>query len=175
MVRYPKGWEDADDNEEQITTTLYDTELSTTAANTSLTLFDNTEQGSGLDDTNMQIASQLPSTQRFLVKAISAHFNDVLAATDAENLLDRASFELRINNWRMFSAPLREIMSEKTVIPSGVTQDEQYFIGKTYPLENYIMIPGGTTFNATIETGETAAGVSTAITVVLHGELVRKR
>ncbi len=173
MGRGPASWKAAGSGEEQLDHIFYDTELSTTSANTNLTLFDGTEAASGLDDTNMPIASQLPSSQRFLVKKISVHFNDVLASADAENILDRGSFEMRVNDRRVFACPLREVMSEKTVLPSGVTQDEQYFVGGTYEFENYVHIPGGVRFNVLIETGETAPGASTALTVCLHGELVR--
>lgn len=174
MVRYPENWQDAQSGEEQLDYVLYDSELSTTNANTALSLFGSDIQTDGLDQTNMEIRGQLPSSQRFLIKKIAVHFNDVLASTDAENILDRASFELRVNQRRYLTCPLREVMSEKSVIPAGVTQDEQYFMGKTYELENYIMLAGGTPFVVNLETGETAAGASTEITVCLIGELVRR-
>ena len=174
MVRYPNGWEDAKDGEEQIDWVAYDSELSTTNANTSLSLFGSDIQTDGLDQTNMEVRGQLPSSQRFLVKKIAVHMNDVPASTDIEAILDRGSFELRVNQRRYLTCPLREVMSEKTVIPAGATQDEQYFMGKTFELENYIMIPGGTAFVVNIETGETAPGASTEITVCLIGELVRR-
>ena len=170
MAKYPESWTKAISGKNVEDYMYYDGDLSTTTANTSLTIFDGTEAASGLDDTNMPQASQLPSSEDFVVKKISVHFNDVLASADAENLLDRASFELRVADKRRLAGPLREFMSEKSVVPSGVTQDEQYFVGGTYELENYIHIPGGTKFNVLIETGETAAGVSTNITVCLHGE-----
>ena len=174
MPRYPNGWEDASQGEEQLDYVLYDTELSTTNANTALALFGSDIQTDGLDETNMEIRGQLPSSQRFLIKKIAVHMNDVAASADVENILDRASFELRVNQRRYLTCPLREVMSEKTVVPAGATQDEQYFVGQTFELENYIMLAGGTPFVVNLETGETAPGVSTAITVCLIGELVRR-
>ena len=173
MAKIPASWKGPQANEELLDYILYDGQLSTTNASTALVLFDNTEAGVGIDQSNMPIASSLPSKWQFLIKAFSAHFNDVLASADAENLLDRASFVFLMNSRRMFAAPLREIMSEKTVIPAGVTQDEQYFMGGTYMLDNYIHLKGGDQFSVEIETGETAAGASTEITVCLHGELIR--
>jgi len=173
MAKAPASWKGPGAGEEVLDYTLYDGQLSTTNANTALTLFDNTEAGVGIDQSNMPIASSLPSKWQFLIKKIAVHFNDVLASADAENILDRASFLLNINSRRMFSTILREVMSEKSVIPAGVTQDEQYFMGKTYELENYIHLKGGDQFNVEIETGETAPGASTELTVCLIGELVR--
>ena len=173
MGKVPASWKGAQTGEELIDYVLYDWQLSTTNASTALVLFDNTEAGVGIDQSNMPIASSLPSKWQFLIEKFAVHFNDVLASADAENILDRASFVLLINNRRMFAAPLREVMSEKTVIPAGVTQDEQYFMGKTYELMNYIHLKGGDQFSVEIETGETAPGVSTELTVCLIGELIR--
>lgn len=173
MVKIPTSWKGLQANFELLDWIIYDGQLTTTNASTALVLFDNTEAGVGLDQSNMAIANSLPSKQEFLLKAFSVHFNDVLASADAENILDRASFEFLVNNSRKFVCPLREVMSEKTVIPAGVTQDEQYFMGKTYELENYIHIKGGDFFEVRIETGETAPGASTELTACLHGELLR--
>lgn len=173
MGKAPTSWKGPGTGEEVLDYTLYDGQLTTTNANTLLTLFDNTEAGSGIDQCNMPIASSLPSKWNFLIKKIAVHFNDVLASADAEGILDRGSFLLNINSRRMFSTILREVMTEKSVIPAGVTQDEQYFMGKTYELDNYIHLKGGDQFNVEIETGETAPGASTEITVCLIGELVR--
>lgn len=173
MARVPASWKPASAGFEQIDYIFYDGQLSTTNANTALVLFDNTQAGVGKDQSNMPIANSIPSNWQFLLKAIAVHFNDVLAGVDAENLLDRAYFELLINNRSMLLVPLREVMSEKTVIPAGVTQDEQYFMGKTFMLENYIHIKGGDNFSVEIEVGETAASASTELTVCLIGELIR--
>ena len=173
MGKTPESWKKPSAGEELIDYVLYDGQLSTTGANAALVFFDNTEAGVGIDQSNMPIASSLPSKWQFLIEKFAVHFNDVVASADVENILDRASFLLLINNRRMFSAPLREVMSEKTVIPSGVTQDEQYFMGKTYELMNYIHLKGGDQFSVEIETGETAPGVSTELTVCLIGELIR--
>ena len=173
MARTPASWKPAGAGFEQIDWILYDGQLTTTNASTSLVLFDNTQAGVGKDQSNMPIASSLPSNWQFLLKSLAVHFNDVVASADTENILDRAYIELLINSRSMFIAPLREVMSEKTVIPAGVTQDEQYFMGGTYNFENNIHIRGGDNFSIEIETGETAPGASTELTVCLIGELVR--
>ena len=173
MARTPASWKPRGTGFEVIDYILYDGQLTTTSANTALVLFDNTQAGVGKDQSNMPLASALPSNWQFLLKQIAVHFNDVLASADAENILDRRYFELFLNNRSMFLVPLREVMSEKTVIPAGVTQDEQYFMGKTYQFENYIHIKGGDNFSVEIEVGETAASASTELTVCLIGELER--
>ena len=173
MAKMPGSWKPAGTGFEQIDYILYDGQLTTTSANTALVLFDNTQAGVGKDQSNMPIANSIPSSWNFLLKKIAVHFNDVLASTDAETILDRAYFELLINSRSMFLCPLREVMSEKTIIPSGVTQDEQYFMGKTYEFENYIHIKGGENFSVEIEVGETAVSATTELTVCLIGELIR--
>src|SRR3990167_4992226 len=112
MAKAPASWKGPGTGEEVLDYTLYDGQLSTTNANTALTLFDNTEAGVGIDQSNMPIASSLPS------------------------------------KW-------------------------QFFMGKTHELDNYIHLKGGDQFNVEIETGETAPGASTELTVCLIGELVR--
>jgi hypothetical protein len=58
-------------------------------------------------------------------------------------------------------------------LPAGVTLDESFVVGKAHMLESYIHIKGGVPLSGVFNTGKTAAGVSTALTIALLGELVR--
>ncbi len=173
MAKVPKGWKDAGAGEEQIDHILYDSQLSTTAANTKLNMFKQTEAANGLKLTNMTKANELPTSQRMLIKKITVFFNDVPAGVDIENLLDKAVCEFLINNKRVMAAPMRMFLHESTVLPAGATQDEQEAIGKSLELDNYIVLPGGVNFTFDLSTGDTVAGTTTNITVAFTGELVR--
>ena len=173
MARTPADWKDAGAGEEQLTQPIYDTTLSGTAADTDILFFDKSESANNREVTNLQQIGVLPTTQRFLMKGIVAFFNDLSAAADELNVCDRGIFELLLNNKRVLLIPLRLIIGEQTSLPSGVTQDESFVVGKTFMLESYIHIKGGVPISGVLNTGKTAAGVSTAITIALLGELVR--
>ena len=173
MARTPTDWKDAGAGEEQLTQPLYDTTLSGTAADADILFFNKSESADNREVTNLQQAGQIPPSQRFLIKRIVAFFNDVSAAADELNVCDRGIFELLINNKRVLIIPLRLIIGEAISLPSGVTQDESFVAGKTFELESYIYLKGGVPLSGVLNTGKTAAGVTTALTIALLGELVR--
>jgi len=169
----PKEWKPAGSGEEELAWVLYDTEGGYNAANTALAYFDQAESAVGQDETNMPVANQLPSSQRFLIKEIHWFLNDVSATVDETNILDRAFIELTINNRRKFVAPLRMVVGGATIIPSGVTQDEDHLAGEGFKLERGIIVNGGDNLAVTVDTGETSAGTDMEATVALIGRLVR--
>ena len=173
MARIPTDWKDAGSGEEQLTQPLFDTTLSGTAADADILFFDKSEAANNREVTNLQQAGQIPPSQRFLIKKVVAFFNDVSAAGDEINICDRGVFELLINNKRTLIAPLRILIGEMTTLPAGVTLDESFVVGKGLELDSYIHLKGGVPLSAIINVGKTAAGVSTAITIALMGELVR--
>ncbi len=173
MAKIPADWKDAGAGEEQLTQPLYDTTLSGTAADTDILFFDKSESANNREVTNFQQIGVLPTTHRFLLKGINAFFNDVSAAGDEINICDRGIFELLINNKRILIIPLRMLIGKQATLPAGVTLDESFVIGDPFMLESYITIKGGVPISGVLNTGKTAAGVSTAITVALVGELVR--
>ena len=173
MARTPADWKDAGAGEEQLTQPLYDTTLSGTGADTDILFFNKSESADNREVTNLQQAGVLPTSQRFLMKGIVAFFNDLSAAADELNICDRGIFELLLNNKRILITPLRMLIGEHTSLPSGVTQDESFVVGKKFELESYIHIKGGVPISGVLNTGKTAAGTTTAITIALLGELVR--
>ena len=173
MGEIPKEWKPAGTGEEEFDIPLYDTEGGLNAADTNIQFFDQGEAAVGIDETNMPKASELPSTQRFLVKKIEVFVNDVSAAADEHTMLDRSVLEMKINSKRVFVAPLRLLMGGATVLPAGVTQDEDHVAGFGYDLDRYIVIPGGTQFSVVIETAQTATGADMELTVALRGRWVR--
>ena len=173
MARAPSDWKDAGAGEEQLTQPLYDTTLSGTAADTDILFFDKSESANNREVTNFQQIGVLPTSHRFLLKGVAAFFNDVSAAGDEVNICDRGIFELLINNKRILIIPLRLLIGRQTTYPAGVTLDESFVVGEPFMFESYIHIKGGVPISGIINVGKTAAGVSTAITIALLGELVR--
>lgn len=169
----PKDWKPAGAGEEEIAWMLYDTEGGYDSANTTLQYFDQAESAVGPDETNMPIAGQLPATQRFLIKEIHFFINDVIASADAHNIMDRSYLELKINNKRMFIAPLRMLIGGGTVLPSAVTQDEDQLQGDGFKLDKGIVINGGDSIIVETDTGETSMGTDAECSVALVGRLVR--
>ena len=173
MARTPAEWKDAGAGEEQLTQPLYDTTLSGTAADADILFFDKSESANNREVTNFQQIGVLPTSHRFLLKGIVAFFNDVSAAADELNICDRGIFELLLNNKRVMIMPLRMLIGKQTSLPSGVTQDESFVVGEAFMLESYMVIKGGVPISGILNTGKTASGVSTALTIALLGELVR--
>ena len=173
MARTPGEWKDAAAGEEQLTQPLYDTTLSGTAADADILFFNKSESADNREVTNFQQIGVLPTSHRFLLKGFVAFFNDVSAAGDEINVCDRGIFELLLNNKRVFLAPLRMLIGKQTTLPSGVTLDESFVVGEGFMLESYIIIKGGVPISGILNTGKTAASVSTALTIALLGELVR--
>lgn len=173
MAVNPKDWKDAAGGEEQISYVLYDVNASTTTGSTTLTFFNNTEAGQSLDVTNMQIAGQLPASHRFLLKEIRANFDPESATNDIKDLTDRATIEIVVNNKRMFTAPLLEVMSPNAFLPQGATETISHQSAIGFALDRYLAVPGSTPFKVVVVTGDTAASASQDIYVVLLGDLVR--
>lgn len=169
----PKDWKGAGSGEEEIDWLLYDTEGGYDSANATLVYFDQAESSVGLDETNMPVAGQLPSSQRFLIKEIHFFINDVVASADAHNIMDRSYLELKINNKRMLAGPLRMFVGGGTVVNAAVTQDEDQITGEGFKLDKGIVINGGDNFVVETDSGETSMGTDAECAVVLRGRLVR--
>jgi len=101
---------------ETIDWVLYDYGSSSHAASVELILFDQSEDSATNDfqDTNMPIANQLPSGQKFVIHKIGVVFDWVAAVANAAEesaALDQATLELKIAEKRMFIAPLQLLLA----------------------------------------------------------------
>jgi len=172
-VEIPKEWKPAGAGEEELDYVLYHIKGSGTNASATLQFFNVDEATDGIAVTNMPLKSQLPSTQRFLVKEIRINLDPISAGTDINSVLDNAILDFYIQNKRVLCLPAIECVSPAHIIPSGVTQDEDRVAGEGFKLDRAVMIPGGTTFRVEFTVGKTAPSASTDIYVELRGRLVR--
>jgi len=176
MVTIPKTWKDAGADEEQLSWVLFDVQSSTTTANTVLNFLSRSEGAQNKRTTNMPIAGQLPSTQRFLLKKIrlmtDSEFN---TTTDVNDVMDGGSIEVTLNNKRMIHAPLRAALGLYTKIGSTTADADTLPQGEGIDLDPYLVIPGGSNVNVEVITGDTAPTAANQLTVMLIGELVRPR
>lgn len=180
MAEYKRaaGIADPAAGEEEIDYVLYDTQTSGTTAGAAITFFDQSEASAGIKATNMPIANQLPSSQRFSINSIQVLFDPEMATGDLKDILDQAVLEIKINEKRKFIAPLAWFTSQGQLIPSttwgGATvSDLPQMGGSVYTLTNPIALQGGTTLSVKIQIGQTAPSASSYIQVLLCGLLIR--
>jgi len=173
MAEIPKEWKPAGTGEEEIDYCLYDLVASGTSASASLTFFNHTRGTDGLAVTNMEIAAQLPSRQRFLLKKIALLVDVNAAAGDSADVQDAASMEFYINNKLVYCAP-----SPIFGVPVAISQTRTAELGGSvnmveFELEKYLVIDGGVSFKLVMMIGKTAVSASTDLTWILRGRLVR--
>jgi len=173
MGEVPKEWKGAGTGEEEIDWVWYDLVASGTTASATKTFFNHSKGADGLAVTNMEIAGQLPSSQRFLIKSIELLVDVNAASGDAADVLDSAVLELYISGRKMFSAPAAYFLtpiatSQTTTADTGTAHRKVPF-----ELDKYIVLNGGTDFRVDVLIGKTAPSASTDLTVLLRGRLVR--
>lgn len=165
---------------ETIDWVLYDYGAPTHAAGATVTLFDQTEAAAtnNEQDTNMPIAGQLPTTQKFVIHKIG-FIPDWVAgianANDQQDFYDQGTLELKIAEKRMFIAPLHILTAPGQLgadtVAAGATQ---YGPGTTwFEFKHPITLEGGTPFKVVITQGITDTTASHTVGVVLVGELTR--
>jgi hypothetical protein len=169
----PKEWKPAGAGEEEIDFTLYDLTASGTTPSATLTFFNHNRGTDGLAVTNMELAGQLPATQRFLIKKMQLLVDVEAAAGDSADVLDAAVAELYINNKLMYSIPA-------AVLATGVTpsQTTTATVGPAvnmyeFEFDKAIVLNGGVPFKVSMLIGKTAVSASTDLTYMLRGRLVR--
>lgn len=173
MSETPSEWKPASSGEEELDYILYDLVASAHSGSESLTFFNHSRSTSTLAVTNMEIAGQLPSSQRFLIKKIQLQVDVLAAANDAAEELDAAAAELSINNKVVFSAPatvfctsfIPAITTTATVGPAMNVVE--------FELDKYIVLNGGVPFKIVMLNGKTASSANTDHTFILRGRLVR--
>ena len=173
MAEIPKDWKVAAATEEEIDFILYDLVASGTTASAEKIFFNQNRSTSGLAVTNMEIAGQLPSTHRFLIKKLGLLIDVNAAAGDSADVLDSAITELYINNKLIFSAP-----SPIFALPIDISTTRTAEVGGAagqveFELDKYVTIQGGTPFKVSMTIGKTAASASTDLTYLLRGKLIR--
>jgi len=160
---------------ETIDWVFYDLVASGTTESVKKTFFSHDEPSDGLQVTNMPIAGQIPSTQKFELHSIE-FIPDVEAATgDLKDLLDAAVLELYVNEKRMLSAPLIMFCANSYLIPMSTesTVDKPQLAGTPYKLEKPITISGGDSIKVEVTIGKTAVSASMDMIVCLKGLLTR--
>lgn len=172
-IEIPKEWKPAATGEEELDYFLYDLVASGTTASAKLTFFNQNEASNGIAVTNMPMNGQLPSTQRFLVKAIEVLIDVNAAAGDAADVLDAAVIDLKINNERKISLP-----AIRCSVPVSSTITQTATLGNAisfapFELDKGLVIMGGIPFAVEMTVGKTAASATSDITMMLRGRLVR--
>jgi len=174
MATTPASWKAAAAGEEELDYVLFDVQSSTTTANTVLNFFSRAESAQNKRTTNMPLASNLPSTQRFLVREVQlVGDSEFSTATDQSDAFDGGSVELTINKRRYLHGDMRCFLGPGMRVPPGVTNVDESFSGTGFKLERGIVLPGGTEFNVEVITGDTAPTAAQQLTVRLIGTLVR--
>lgn len=173
VTEIPKEWKGAIATEEEIDYCLFDLTASAHTGSETLTFFNHTRSGSGLAVTNMELAGQLPATQRFLLKSIQLLIDVNAAVGDAADEMDAAVAELSINNKLVYSIPA--ILLATTVTPAVTTTATLGPAMNMVPfeLDKGIVIQGGVPFKVTLLNGKTASSANTDHTFILRGRLVR--
>lgn len=166
--------------QETIDWVLYDFDSGSHAAGVEVTFFDTTESAAtnNQQDTNMPIAGQLPSGQKFVIHKIGILFDwpaAVANATEETDALDQATLELKIAEKRVFIAPAQILLAPNQFpavdIASGASCGN---IGNNwFELKHPITILGGTPFKAILTQGITDTSADITFGVVLVGELTR--
>lgn len=172
-MEMPKEWKPAAGGEEELDFVLYDLVASGTTASAKLTFFNQNEASNGIAVTNMPMNGQLPSSQRFLIKAIELLIDVNAAAGDSADVLDAAIIDVKINNERKFSIP-----AIRCAVPVNASITRTAELGGAlgfvpFELDKAIAIPGGVPFAVEMTIGKTAASAGTDITMLLRGRLVR--
>lgn len=165
---------------ETIDWVLYDFDKGSHAAGVEVTFFDAAEPSAtnNQQDTNMQVASQLPSGEKFTIHKIGVLFDwpaAVANATEETDALDQATLELVVASKRMFIAPVQILLAPNQFpavdIASGASCGN---IGNNwFELKHPITIPGGTSFKVVLTQGITDTTADITFGVCLVGELTR--
>lgn len=165
---------------ETIDWVLYDYGAPSHAASATVTLFDQAEDAATntYQDTNMPIANQLPSGQKFVIKKIGVIFDWVAAvanATEETDFFDQAILELKIAEKRAFIAPLSIMLAPNQFpavdIASGASCGNAPV--NWFELDHPITIEGGTPFKVILTQGLTDTTADITCGVCLVGELTR--
>ena len=173
MPEIPKEWKTAGGGEEELDYIFYDLTASGTTASATLTFFDTSESASGKAVCNMEIAGQLPSTQRFLIKKIEVLIDVNAAAGDSADVLDAAILEMYVQNKRLWGAPA---IYHAPPVHTSITRTAE--LGgavriESFEFDKYVALNGGVPFRVEMLIGKTAVSASTDITILLRGRLVR--
>jgi hypothetical protein len=172
-MEVPKEWKSAGSGEEEIDYILFDLVASAHSGSETLTFFNHNRSTSTLAVTNLELAGQLPATQRFLIKSIQLLVDVNAAAGDSADELDAAAAELFINNKSMFCAPAA-IFSVPVSISTNRTAEVGGAVNMTgFELDKGLVLQGGVPFKLVMLNGKTASSANTDHTFMLRGRLVR--
>lgn len=171
----PSDWLAAGSDETEDHYPLFDSNLSTTAANTTLTYFGTAMTAATEKERNNEFSGSLPQSQRFLLQNIKVLYNDLVTSDDENSIAEGGYVKVTIQDRKRLHLPLHMIGAGGSVVPAGVTQDEDHIFMPPFDLKKNIVIPGGVPFKVEVVTGDTAPTTSTRVTVVLDGVLVRKK
>ena len=159
---------------------LYDTALFGTTANTTHTLFQNGQGSSstkGSNITNMRGGGQLPDKERFYIKGVGVHVDDIgLSDDDIQGLFMGSILTIEYDNLKVFQVPTY-ICSDKNRVGGVKTEATasafDYFgqEGDAYQFSNEIFIEGGKNITVTITQPLAMDTASMDIKVVLYGDL----
>lgn len=165
---------------EELDWVYYDWIDSSTTASAVKTLFAQSEGTSNHYTTNMPVKSRLLDTEEFEVREISAWFETDLAHADLIKLYDRCVLEFKINNDRIFSAPMIMVAPKNKFIACAVAMDDAATTqvvgaaGGPFKLKIPIRIPPGASFAVEITLGHGSSPSDTGIGCALRGRLRRK-
>lgn len=157
---------------------LYDHGAPTHAASATVTLFDQAESAATntYQDTNMPLANQLPTTQKFVIHKIGVIFDWEAAITNAGeevDALDQGILELKIAEKRVFIAPIHIVMAAGQQASADIAAGANISSNAVnwFEFKHPILIPGGTPFKVVITQGLTDTAADITFGVCLVGEL----
>jgi len=140
------------------------------------TYFNTDEATSGTNVTNMKMAGQLPSAEKFTIKSIQVFFDPADAVDDIETLLGNTVLELVIGEETKIKAPLFHFVPQGNITgyaalygQASETERSAAGLGGTvWTFENPIVLPGGVGFKVDLHVG-TAPSAAVDVTVSLVG------
>lgn len=153
----------------------YDSVASGTAADVTLTFFNQTEASTNKQTTNMQVAGKF-ADRDFIIQEIIAYPETDTVFADMVKMYDKAVLEVKISNNRVLVAPL-VMFAPKNYISSVFSTLNQTttatFAGvksdNGFRLLRDIVIPQGAPFKVEVTVGHQAIGTASDIKVVLKG------
>lgn len=155
--------------------------INSSTAKTEIELFQESESeaGDGKNETNMQVAGQLPANQKFEIHRIEVYLDEgaleEATVSDTFDFTHMANIEVQVNNRRMFICPLKHLIGQGILSHAHTTANEATIgVGAAIPHEfKYpIVINGGDSFKVVLTSGVTATTASAVdIQVALIGVL----